>query len=498
MSQINVSNLTFGYDGSYDTIFDKVSFQLDTNWKLGFTGRNGKGKTTFLKLLMGQYEYSGTIAASVEFSYFPFEVKQKERNTIELVDALSGNYEFWELQRELSMLEVDYDVLYRPFSTLSQGEQTKVLLAVLFLRENQFLLIDEPTNHLDMASRELVGQYLNSKRGFILVSHDRYFLDQCVDHILSINNTSIEVQRGSYSSWMENKARQDQYELGENEKLKKEIKKMTTAARRTAGWSDAVEKTKKGASRKLVAGLKPDRGYVGHKAAKMMKRSKATEARKEKAVQEKSKLLKNIDWAGELAIKTLSYPKSRLVEVRNLSIAYGAAPVFENVSFDVNQGDRVALKGRNGCGKSSILKAVLGEEIPHSGELMVGTQLECSCVSQDTAFLTGSLRAYIRDNSLDESLFKAILRKLGFSREQFDKGLEAYSSGQKKKVLLAASLCRPAHLYIWDEPLNFIDVLSRVQIENLICQYEPTMLFVEHDRMFMEHVATKVVTLQAP
>ena len=111
----------------------------------------------------------------------------------------------------------------------------------------------------------------------------------------SISNTDIEVQRGNYTSWAENKERQDQYELGENEKLKKEIAKMTAAARRTAGWSDAVEKTKKGASRKLVAGLKPDRGYVGHKAAKMMKRSKVTEARKEKAIEEKSKLLKNID-----------------------------------------------------------------------------------------------------------------------------------------------------------------------------------------------------------
>lgn len=495
MSQINVSNLTFSYDGSYDTIFEKVSFQLDTNWKLGFTGRNGKGKTTFLNLLMGQYEYSGSIAASVEFSYFPFKVEQTERNTIDVVDSLSGNYEFWELQRELSMLEVDYDVLYRPFNTLSQGEQTKVLLAVLFLRENQFLLIDEPTNHLDMASRELVGQYLNTKRGFILVSHDRYFLDQCVDHILSINNTTIEVQRGNYSSWMANKERQDQYELGENEKLKKEIKKMTAAARRTAGWSDAVEKTKKGASRKLVAGLKPDRGYVGHKAAKMMKRSKVTEARKEKAIEEKSKLLKNIDWADDLAIKTLHYPKSRLVEARELSVAYDGVTVFEYLSFDVNQGDRVALSGKNGCGKSSVLKAVLGEDICHSGELSVSPHLQYSYVSQDTSFLAGSLRDYIRENSFDESLFKAILRKLGFSREQFDKRLEAYSSGQKKKVLLAASLCRPAHLYIWDEPLNFIDVLSRVQIENLICRYEPTMLFVEHDRMFMENVATKVVRL---
>lgn len=254
-------------------------------------------------------------------------------------------------------------------------------------------------------------------------------------------------------------------------------------------------KTKKGASRKLVAGLKPDRGYVGHKAAKMMKRSKVTEARKEKAIEEKSKLLKNIDWADELAIKTLSYPKNRLIEARGLSITYDGDAVFEDVSFEVNRGDRVALSGKNGCGKSSILKAVLGEKICHRGDLIIGTNLEYSYISQDTSFLAGSLRNYIRENSLDESLLKAVLRKLGFSREQFDKRLEDYSSGQKKKVLLAASLCKPAHLYIWDEPLNFIDVLSRIQIEHLICQYEPTMLFVEHDRMFMKNVATKVVAL---
>lgn len=124
---------------------------------------------------MGQYEYSGTIAASVDFSYFPFKVGQSMRNTIDVVDSLSGNYEFWELQRELSMLEVDYDVLYRPFSTLSQGEQTKVLLAVLFMRKTSFCSLMSPPTIWIWHPGKLVGQYLNTKHGFILVSHDRYF-----------------------------------------------------------------------------------------------------------------------------------------------------------------------------------------------------------------------------------------------------------------------------------------------------------------------------------
>lgn len=121
------------------------------------------------------------------------------------------------------MLKVSDDVLYRPFSSLSNGEQTKVMLAALFLKENSFLLIDEPTNHLDMKARELVSHYLRSKSGFILVSHDRAFLDHCVDHILSINKTNIEVQKGNFSEWRENKERQDNFELAENDRLKKKI-----------------------------------------------------------------------------------------------------------------------------------------------------------------------------------------------------------------------------------------------------------------------------------
>ncbi|NLX78367.1 MAG: ABC-F family ATP-binding cassette domain-containing protein, partial [Clostridiales bacterium] len=153
MSLINIQNLTFSYEGSYDNIFENVSFQIDTDWKLGFIGRNGRGKTTFLNLLMGKYEYSGTISASVDFEYFPYKVRDDSQNTIDVLGEIYPDFVYWQLQREMSLLEVDEDVLYRPFSTLSKGEQTKVLLSILFLKENSFLLIDEPTNHLDMSGR---------------------------------------------------------------------------------------------------------------------------------------------------------------------------------------------------------------------------------------------------------------------------------------------------------------------------------------------------------
>ncbi|MGH4121395.1 MAG: Lsa family ABC-F type ribosomal protection protein [Clostridium sp.] len=492
MSLINVTNLTFGYDGSYDDIFENVSFQIDTDWKLGFTGRNGRGKTTFFNLLLGKYEYKGNISANVNFEYFPFNVVNKESNTLDVINDIFPDYLHWKLMRELSFLEVSEDILYRPFDSLSNGEQTKVLLATLFLKENSFLLIDEPTNHLDMNARKLVSKYLDTKSGFILVSHDRSFLDNCVDHILSINKTNVEIQKGNFSCWWENKKRQDSFELAENEKLKKDINRLSESAKQSSSWSHKVEKTKNGTTN---SGSKLDKGHVGHMAAKMMKRSKVIENRQYAAIDEKSKLLKNIENSDNLKISQLAYHKSRLVELENISIFYGDKMVCKDVGFTIEQGDRIALIGKNGSGKSSIIKLICGENIGYTGTFRKESQLKISYVSQDTSQLKGNLTEYATNNEIDESLFKSILRKLDFSRVQFEKDMSTFSGGQKKKVLIAKSLCQKAHLHIWDEPLNFIDVISRMQIEELLLEYSPTILFVEHDNKFSENIETKICEL---
>lgn len=161
--------------------------------------------------------------------------------------------------RELSYLDVEADVLYRPFETLSNGEQTKILLAALFCNEGHFLLIDEPTNHLDVHAREMVSAYLKKKKGFILVSHDRAFLDGCVDHILSLNRASIEVQSGNFSSWMENFERQQEFELEQNERLQKDIARLQQSAKRSAVWSDRVEASKKEQPTRVMSGIKQQR-----------------------------------------------------------------------------------------------------------------------------------------------------------------------------------------------------------------------------------------------
>ena len=176
-------------------------------------------------------------------------------------------------------------------------------------------------------------------------------------------------------------------------------------------------------------------------------------------------------------------------------MCYGDVPVCSGVTFSVEQGDRIALRGANGTGKTSLLRLLCGEDVPHTGTVECGSRLQISHVQQDPSGLRGDLSAYAAQHGLDESLFKAILRKLDFARVQFEKDMADFSAGQKKKVLLARSLCEPSHLLVWDEPLNYVDVLSRIQLEELLLEFQPTIVFVEHDRVFCDRVATKAVTL---
>lgn len=530
MSFINIADLTFAYEGSYDNIFEQVSFRMDTDWKFGFTGRNGRGKTTFLRLLMDtnemarKYEYEGNITASVRFEYFPYHVDHPENMALDIAEEILPGCtepgEIWKVFRELSLLEVEPDVLYRPFCTLSHGERTKVLLALLFLRENSFLLIDEPTNHLDVQAREILGEYLKKKSGFILVSHDRRLLDTCVDHILAINKTNIEIQKGNFSSWWENKKRQDEFELAQEEKLRKDISRLKTAAKQSKDWADKVESTKIGRknSEKFATVKNIDtRAYIGEKSRRMQMRRKNLEKRQERAIDEKSGLLKNLEENSQLKLFPLEYRASRLAVFENISVSYGEKTIFSGLNMEICCGDRIVLSGKNGCGKSSLMKQLLElwvekkqmvmgapasmntpEAMRYSGKIQIGSGLVISYVPQDTGFLSGSLQDYADQCDIDPQLFLTLLRKLDLSRTQLEKPMETISEGQKKKVLLAASLVTRAHLYIWDEPLNYIDVFSRMQIEELILSCRPTLLFVEHDREFTDRIATKEIRFSAP
>ncbi len=508
MAQIHVSHLTFSYESGMENIFEDVSFSFDTDWKLGLLGRNGKGKTTFLNLLQGKYSYKGTISAQVMFDYFPQVLSQEQMrmSAAEFMEELKPGCEAWRVICELEQLGHGPEILYRPFSNLSPGEQTKVLLAVLFSEAKDFLLIDEPTNHLDQASRETVKRYLASKKGFVLVSHDRELLDSCVDHVLVLNRRTIELQSGNFSTWQENKRRRDQFEQAENEKHLREIGKLRQAAVRTADWAHRNESTKIGFDPLKEHDRCIDtRGYIGSRTKKMQSRVKQLEKRIHREIREKEGLLADLEQPVDLRIQPLWHSREILLNVREYTLEYADAekPLFTGVTFSLRRGQRVALHGCNGCGKSTLMTMILGKAgttderppVREKGVCETASGLIISYVNQNTSTLRGSISAFCRERGLEESLFCAILRQLDVDRCQFLKCLEEYSEGQKKKVLIAASLLTPAHLYVWDEPLNYVDVFSRMQIEKLILDYEPTMLFVEHDERFREKIATGTVEL---
>lgn len=508
MSQIRVNNLTFYYEGSFDNIFENVSFSIDTDWKLGFIGRNGKGKTTFLNLLLGKYSYEGSINATTKFDYFPYWITepQMQLSAAEFIEELKPGCETWRIICELAELEESAEILYRPYKSLSPGERTKILLAILFSGENNFLLIDEPTNHLDQDARESVKAYLASKKGFILVSHDRDLLDACVDHVLVLNRKTIEVQKGNFSSWWDNKQRKDQFVIAENEKHRKEIKKLKQSAMRTSEWADKNESTKIGFDPIKEHDRSLDtRAFIGAKTKKMQSRVKQIEKRISREIEEKEDLLQDLELPVDLKLVPLLHHKNTIVNVKNYSLKYTGTehPVFTDLAFTINKGDRVALCGKNGCGKSTLLKKIIQQTgtsdidltISEEGVFEIASGLVISYVSQDTSHLKGGISEFCKKQDLSLSLFCSILRQLDFERVQFSKCMEDYSEGQKKKVLLAASLLTPSHLYIWDEPLNYIDIFSRMQIEKLLLEYQPTMLFVEHDIRFREKIATKIIEL---
>lgn len=527
MSKISVKNLTFSYDTNYQNIFENVSFEIDSDWKLGFVGRNGKGKTTFLNLLLGNYDYKGNILTNKNFSYFPFIVDES-KNTNEIIRNTIAPFDKWDsemqqcieqnteqslkiygdlldkytyndgyiiddlIEKEIRKLNVSVDVLDRKFNILSNGEKTKVLLASLFLRKNSFLLIDEPTNHLDFEGRKIVADYLRTKKGFILVSHDRYFLDNIVDHIISINKSNIEIQKGNYSSYNYNFELRNNFEMNENEKKKKEIKHLEDKAKNARRWSTRLENTKIGAG---VTDKRNNRGWLSAQATRTMKKALNFEKRIEKVIDQKKSLLKNIERVDKLKIHQIDYFKNCFVRAENLSIQYDDNILFNDINFEINKGDRISVNGKNGSGKTSLIKLILGKQLTYSGKINVGSNLIISYVNQDTSHIKGSFKEYIESKSIEKPLFRAILAKLNFDEVLFDKKMEELSMGQKKKIIIARSLCEKAHLYIWDEPLNYIDIISRKQIENLILEYEPTLLFVEHDILFKNNISTKEINL---
>jgi lincosamide and streptogramin A transport system ATP-binding/permease protein len=522
MSNIIIDSVDYYYDSPYAEVFSCLSIEIDTSWKTGIVGRNGRGKTTLLKLIAGEINaVKGDIHISEDVFYYPFKPGNVNDITLNVIKSSIAPFSLWEkemeelikkgdseslskygeivesyekhngynidsmIEKEIERVGLNHDILYQNFNTLSGGEQTRVLIISLFLRVNTFPLIDEPTNHLDMIGRKMLGEYLSNKKGFILVSHDRYFLDLCTDHIISINRNDTRINKGNFSKWKNSIDMEEEFERRKNENLKREIKSLKHAADQRKRWSFRKEKEKKGSA---------NSGAIGHKSAKLMKTALNIEKRMKGKIEDKKNLLMNKEKERKLKLDRIKSPDMVLI-INKINVNLGEKCILSDFSLSLEKGERIAIVGENGTGKTTLLNAICGDIKINKGDIYCPNYINYIRAYQIPKWQKGYLNDYLCSGDVNINLFRNIMGVLGVGGEIFDRPLETFSMGERKKVDLCRSFISPVNFLLWDEPLNYIDLFSRQQIEDVILKYKPTMIFIEHDKYFIEKVATRIVNL---
>lgn len=500
MSSIKISNLSFRYEDSSDNIFNNLNLDLDNSWHLGLVGRNGRGKTTFLKLLNRKLLGRGKIQTKLNFSYYPISINDPKDITLyELQNQVQ--FEQWELERELNLLGADPNLIWQPFNSLSGGEQTKILLALSFTDQNLFPLIDEPTNHLDEASRKEVSDYLRvHHQGYIVVSHDRDFLNQVTDHILAIENTEIHLYQGNFATYEEVKAERDEFNREKNQKLAGEIGNLHRQKEQFYHWAQKIEAKKKlGQKTQHIINRRSriNKAALGHASAKMMKKSINARNRMDKRIEEKEGLMLNIEDVPSLTMNYCPNYHQVLLETEKLRLSIQDKELFADLNLVVRNHGVVSLEGKNGAGKSTLLKLLLGKEreTKYQGKYSLASGLTISYLPQNFTIYRENLRKFAQEQGILYEDLLNMLKKMGFPRSSFETPIEEMSMGQRKRVAVAKSLVEKADLYLWDEPANYLDVFNQDQLIKLLREVKPAMLLIEHDKYFIEQVADQRIVI---
>lgn len=517
------TQITFQYPGSPEPVFTDLSFSIDTTWRCGLVGRNGRGKTTLLRMLSGSLIPSkGSLDVPARAVLLRQPDPGAKRPTRDVIRDAVAPFRRWEhemeklltngnqadldaysemldrymyeggftmdseIAREWNALGLVDSLLERPFLSLSGGEQSRAMIAALFLVRNAYPLLDEPANHLDLEGRRVLADYLSKKKGFLIVSHDREVLDRCVDHIASINKSDVRVHQGTYSTWRAQMEREEETELRRNARIQHEVLSLKIAARNRRSWSDAKESGKTSAF---------DSGFISARAARQMKRARAIERRIEERLAEKGQLLQNRETIYPLQMEPLRNSPDILCRLDDVAVEFGGCRVLDKVSLILRKGDRLALIGPNGSGKTTLIRLITGELNPTAGKVTRPGFLILSQSRQHPEWRNGLLRSLLRSAAIEQTRFRTILGTLGVSGEVFDRPLESFSQGQLKKVELARTLAAPAHLYLWDEATNALDLYARQELERVLVRVEPTVLFVDHDATFVRNAATRVARL---
>lgn len=513
MIECGVNNLSKSYGAN--KIFDNVSFDIKTGERVGLIGNNGTGKSTIMKIIMGLVDYEGEIcyrkgikpryldqipAFDPEYSvkevlYFAFEdiyeikskmtiiekqLDQQENNIDELMKKygelqqsfeLLGGYDIEEKVSKVTVgLNISDEMLEMKFDNLSGGEKTKIMLGKILLEEPDLLLLDEPSNHLDLKAIEWLESYLKEYKGTVLIiSHDRYFLDRVVNKVIELDSNGVEVYQGNYSYYLIEKERRFIEAYNRYKENQRKINKMEEQIKRYRIWGNMRDSEKM------------------YKRAKELEKRLAKADKINKPILEKTKIKlyqNNIDRSGK-----------EVLVLEDIKKGYENKNLFNNLNLKLLYQDSLAILGDNGTGKSTLVKMIMKEKEVNKGTIKYGSNIKIGYLPQEIKFLdeTASiLESFQYKYNITIGEARTELAKVMFIKDDVFKKINMLSGGEKSRLKLCMLMYENTNFMILDEPTNHLDIDSREILENTLLDYEGTILFVSHDRYFINKIATKI------
>ena len=515
MIDISVSNLSKEFEVG-KKILDGLTFQIDQGERVGLLGKNGAGKTTLFKILTGELdrddgevhiapgkgvglisqipvyppEYTVEDVLQTAFQRLHDMEKEMEELTVRMgqdsdpallrrYDALTAAFEagggydtVTPLNKVCNGLEISQDMRRQLFSSLSGGEKTRVNLARLILEDTDILLLDEPTNHLDLHATEWLEEYLDRYKGTVLaISHDRWFLDRVVKRVIEIQDGKAEFYEGNYSFYVVEKEHRYQEKLKQYEKEQAKIEQLEKAAEQLRVWA-----------------------YSGND--KTFKRAQSMEKRIERLrTTDKPTKERRLD----IKFGEREFRGDEVLTIKELKKSFDGRTLFDHVNLEVVGGERIALLGDNGTGKSTLLKILLKEEEPDSGKLKMGPTVKVGYLPQIIHFShpeRNLVDTMIYDQDCSTQTARNRLAAFNFRGEDVFKPVSALSGGEQSRLRLCMLMDEKINLLILDEPTNHLDIASREWIEDAVADYEGNLLFVSHDRYFIKQFATRIWMLE--
>ena len=513
MIEIQVDRLVKSFEVGHN-VLDGLTFQIDQGERVGLLGRNGAGKTTLFKILTGELDYDEcqvtvaqgrrvglisqipvypagytvedvlrsafarlhALAEEMESLAARMAAGESDERILKRYGALSEKFEvFGGYDTDVAVnkiargLSISDEMRRQLFDSLSGGEKTRVNLGRLILEDTDILLLDEPTNHLDLHATEWLEEYVRSFRGTVVtISHDRYFLDRIVTRVIEIQDGKVEFYSGNYSFYAVEKERRFQERMKQYEKEQAKIQQLEKAAEQLRVWAfQGMDKT----YRRAIS--------MEKRIERMRTTSKPTKARKMDA-----------------RFSSAEFHGDEVLGLRSLSKSYGDKHLFDGISLKVEGGERIALIGDNGTGKSTLIKMIVGELYPDDGRIRLGPQVRMAYLPQIIHFdhpdwnLVENMMAAKKGLSAQSARNR--LAAYDFRGEDVLKPVSVLSGGEQSRLRLCMLMDDEINFLILDEPTNHLDIDSREWIEEAVEAYDGTLLFVSHDRYFINRFATRI------